>query len=119
MVLAYFVILNLGYFLTGLFAFRSLRRYVRRLQTLDIEDLLGSAGMPPITLIAPAFNEEPTCVEATRSLLTLRYGDFEVLFVNDGSTDGTMGRMIESFADRKSTRLNSSHYGLSRMPSSA
>ena len=105
MVLAYFVILNLGYFLTGLFAFRSLRRYVRRLQTLDIEDLLGSAGMPPITLIAPAFNEEPTCVEATRSLLTLRYGDFEVLFVNDGSTDGTMGRMIESFALEPTYRL--------------
>ena len=104
-VLAYFVILNIGYFLTGLFAFRSLRRYVRRLQTLDIEDLLGSAGMPPITLIAPAFNEEPTCVEATRSLLTLRYGDFEVLFVNDGSKDGTMLRMIEAFALEPTYRL--------------
>ena len=31
MVLVYFVVLSAGYFITGLFAFRSLRRYVRRL----------------------------------------------------------------------------------------
>ena len=104
-VLTYFVVLNIGYFITGLFAFRSLRRYVRRLRTLDIEDLLGSAGMPPITLVAPAFNEEPTCVESTRSLLTLKYGDFEILFVNDGSKDGTLARMIESFDLEPTFRL--------------
>ena len=104
-VLTYFVVLNIGYFITGLFAFRSLRRYVRRLRTLDIEDLLGSAGMPPITLVAPAFNEEPTCVESVRSLLTLKYGDFEILFVNDGSKDGTLARMIESFDLEPTFRL--------------
>jgi cellulose synthase/poly-beta-1,6-N-acetylglucosamine synthase-like glycosyltransferase len=103
--LTFFVVLNVGYFVTGLFAFSSLRRYVRRLRSLDIEDLLGSAGMPPITLIAPAHDEEPTCVDAVRSLLTLRYGDFEVLFVNDGSTDGTLGRMIEAFALEPTFRL--------------
>ena len=104
-VLTYFVVLNIGYFITGLFAFRSLRRYVRRLRTLDIEDLLGSAGMPPITLVAPAFNEEPTCVESTRSLLTLKYGDFEILFVNDGSKDGTLARMVDSFDLEPTFRL--------------
>jgi len=104
-VLTYFVVLNVGYFITGQFAFFSLRRYVRRLRSLDLEDLLGSQGMPPITLIAPAFNEEPTCVESTRSLLTLRYGDFEVLFVNDGSKDGTMARMIEAFELEPTFRL--------------
>ena len=37
-------------------------------------------------------------------------------------TLGPKGRNVvldKSFGDRKSTRLNSSHYGLSRMPSSA
>lgn len=104
-VLSYFVVLNIGYFLTGLFAFRSLRRYVRRLRTLDLEDLLGSAGMPPITLVAPAFNEEPTCVESVRSLLTLKYGDFEILFVNDGSKDQTLARMTEDFELEPTFRL--------------
>ncbi len=105
LVLSYFVVLNTGYFVTGIFAFSSLRRYVRRLRSLDIEDLLGSAGMPPITLIAPAYNEEPTCVEATRSLLALRYSDFEVLVVNDGSKDGTLARLIEAFQLEPAYRL--------------
>ena len=105
LVLVYFVVLNAGYFITGLFAFRSLRRYVRRLRSLDIEDLLGSTGMPPITLIAPAFNEETTCVEATRSLLTLRYGDMEVLVCNDGSKDQTLERLKEAFDLEEAFRL--------------
>lgn len=105
LVLSYFVVLNSGYVVTGLFAFSSLRRYVRRLRSLDIEDLLGSAGMPPITLIAPAYDEEPTCVEATRSLLTLRYSDFEVLVVNDGSKDQTLARLIEAFDLEPAYRL--------------
>ena len=104
-VLGYFFILNIGYFITGLFAFYSLRRYVSRLRSLDIEDLLGSAGMPPITLIAPAYNEEPTCVEATRSLLTLRYSDFEILVVNDGSKDQTLARLTEAFDLEPAYRL--------------
>lgn len=105
LVLVYFVVLNAGYFITGLFAFRSLRRYVRRLRSLDIEDLLGSTGMPPITLIAPAFNEEATCVEATRSLLTLRYGDMEILVCNDGSKDQTLERLKEAFDLEEAYRL--------------
>ncbi len=105
LVLGYFIVLNTGYFITGLFAFRSLRRYIRRLRSLDIEDLLGSTGMPPITLIAPAFNEEATCVEATRSLLTLRYGDMEVLVCNDGSKDATLERLREAFDLQPAYRL--------------
>ena len=105
LVLVYFVVLSAGYFITGLFAFRSLRRYVRRLRSLDMEDLLGSTGMPPITLIAPAFNEEATCVESTRSLLTLRYGDMEILVCNDGSKDQTLERLKEAFDLEESFRL--------------
>jgi cellulose synthase/poly-beta-1,6-N-acetylglucosamine synthase-like glycosyltransferase len=105
LVLVYFVVLNTGYVVTGLFAFSSLRRYVRRLRSLDLEDLLGSAGMPPITLIAPAYNEARTCVESTRSLLTLRYSDVEVLVVNDGSSDETLLRLQEAFALEPAYRL--------------
>ena len=97
-VVAYFVLLNLFYLLTSLAAFAALRRYARRLKVLDTEELIAGGGAPPITLIAPAFNEEATCVEATRALLTLRYPEYEILVVNDGSRDATLARLTEAFA---------------------
>ncbi len=97
LVLGYFVVLNGVYLVTSVFAFAALRRYARRLKTLDMDDLLASGAAPPITLIAPAYNEEATCVEATRSLLALHYPEFEILVVNDGSRDATLARMTEAF----------------------
>jgi len=95
--LTYFILLNLIYLLTSIVAFRSLRRYVKSLKALEIEDLLTSAGAPPITLIAPAYNEEATCVEATKSLSLLKYPQYEILVVNDGSSDQTLQRLIDAF----------------------
>ena len=53
---------------------------------------------PAIAVLAPAFNEELSIVESVRSLLALHYPTFEVIVINDGSTDRTLNRMIEEFA---------------------
>jgi cellulose synthase/poly-beta-1,6-N-acetylglucosamine synthase-like glycosyltransferase len=52
---------------------------------------------PPISLLVPAYNEEKSIVDSLRSLLTLNYPSFEVIAINDGSTDGTLQAMIEGF----------------------
>jgi cellulose synthase/poly-beta-1,6-N-acetylglucosamine synthase-like glycosyltransferase len=96
-VLLYFVLVNAFYLGTSLVAFRVLRRYAQRLKSLDVEELIATAGAPPITLVATAYNESATCVESVRSLLTLSYSDFEILVVNDGSTDDTVARLAAAF----------------------
>lgn len=96
-VLVYFIVLNGHYLLMGAAAFHILRGYLRRMSAVDFEDLLTEAGAPPITLIAPAYNEAATCVPATRALLNLIYPEYEVLVVNDGSTDETLERLTEAF----------------------
>jgi cellulose synthase/poly-beta-1,6-N-acetylglucosamine synthase-like glycosyltransferase len=58
----------------------------------------------PISLLAPAFNEEATIVESVRSLLALEYPQFEVLVVNDGSKDATLAVMIDAFELRPVAR---------------
>ncbi len=97
LVLAYFVLLSSVYLITSIFAFVALQRYARRLKSFDVNDLIGSSAALPITLIAPAYNEEATCIDATRSLLALHYPDFEILVVNDGSRDATLERLTEAF----------------------
>ena len=96
-VLGYFILLNGTYLVMTFLAFGALRRNALRMTAVDPNDLMSTAGMPPVTILAPAYNEEPTCVEATRSLLTLRYPSYDILLVNDGSSDGTLARMIKSF----------------------
>ena len=96
-VLVYFVLLNGTYLVTSIVAFFALRRHARRMRSIDIDDMLNAAGAPPITLIAPAYNEEAVCVEAVYSLLTLKYPDYEVVVVNDGSKDATLARLLDAF----------------------
>jgi cellulose synthase/poly-beta-1,6-N-acetylglucosamine synthase-like glycosyltransferase len=52
---------------------------------------------PPITIIAPAHNEEASIRIAVRNLLELDYPELEVIVVNDGSEDRTLDEMREEF----------------------
>jgi cellulose synthase/poly-beta-1,6-N-acetylglucosamine synthase-like glycosyltransferase len=59
--------------------------------------LLSGNYYRPLSIIVPAFNEESTIVTNVRALLTLKYPEYEVIVVNDGSTDNSLPRMIEKF----------------------
>ena len=50
-ILVYFALLNGTYLILSLTAFRSLRRYIDRLESLQIDDLLASSGGLPISLV--------------------------------------------------------------------
>ncbi len=48
--------------------------------------------MPPVSVIVPAFNEEDVIEQAIESLLELDYPQYEVIVIDDGSTDRTEER---------------------------
>lgn len=87
-------------FMYALLAFLSLRgiiRFQRKNSYVDYTKMLQSPLAPGISIIAPAFNEGVTIISNVRSLLTLNYPRFEVIIVNDGSTDDTLTKLINEF----------------------
>jgi cellulose synthase/poly-beta-1,6-N-acetylglucosamine synthase-like glycosyltransferase len=52
---------------------------------------------PGISLIAPAYKMDQVIVPSVISLLASDYDPLEVVIVDDGSTDGTLERMIVAF----------------------
>jgi cellulose synthase/poly-beta-1,6-N-acetylglucosamine synthase-like glycosyltransferase len=96
-VLAYFLVLNTIYVLFAIIAFIKLRAHRRRDSSGEFGALMRSEAMPGISIIAPAYNEEPTVVDSIRSLLQLNYPLFEVVLINDGSKDRTLENAVKAF----------------------
>lgn len=95
--MGYFLALNLAYATLIALSFRDI--FVQKLQMSRSVLLEASADRytPPISIIAPAYNEEATILVSVQALLSLNYPEFEVIVVNDDSKDKTLGLLIEHF----------------------
>ena len=56
--------------------------------------------MPQISIIITAYNAEKTIEKCLNSILDTKYNDYEIILVNDGSTDNTDG-IVQLFASDK------------------
>ena len=55
----------------------------------------------PISVLVPAYNEEAGILESIYSLLSLNYPQYEIIIINDGSTDATFDVVKEAFLFEK------------------
>ena len=103
-ILVFFFAINTYYLVLTIGGFWRTLRVAREVRRPDQRRLLRSPLTPPISVLAPAFNEEANVVENVRSLLMLDYPLFEVVLINDGSRDRTLGRLVDAFDLRRSAR---------------
>src|SRR4051812_6173653 len=59
----------------------------------------------PISVVMTAYNQERFVAEAIASVLAQTFADFELILVNDGSTDGTEA-IIQGFRDARLTCIS-------------
>ena len=71
----------------------------RRLEYLERQDLARADPWPSVSVIVAARNEQKNIGAALESLLQIDYDDYEILVVNDRSTDGTSD-ILADFAVR-------------------
>jgi cellulose synthase/poly-beta-1,6-N-acetylglucosamine synthase-like glycosyltransferase len=94
---AYFLAGNGTYTLLVLLSLVSVWLHQRRGVNEALHQLRESPVTPPVTIIMPAWNEEDIIIDAVRSALRTHYPGLQVCVVDDGSSDGTLERLITAF----------------------
>ncbi|MGB4572720.1 MAG: glycosyltransferase [Rectinemataceae bacterium] len=97
----YSILVNLVYIALLVLSWFKVRSLTKLWDLKTMSMLFKPRMLPSVSIIAPAYNEEKTIIESANSLLNLKYPDYELVIVNDGSRDGTLATLI-------------SHFGLSR-----
>lgn len=93
----YFVFINTAYIIMLLIAFKAIKKYSHHVQSLEMKNLFLSPFAKPVSLLVPAYNEQESIVESVKSILQLQYTTFEIILINDGSTDHTLEYLLKSF----------------------
>ncbi|UNK20327.1 glycosyltransferase family 2 protein [Paenibacillus sp. N3/727] len=91
------MIVNVLYFAILLFSFMNIGSIFRRASFSKYNTLSGSELVPSVSLLVPSYNEELTIIENVRCLMTLNYPTYEVIVINDGSSDETLDVLIKEY----------------------
>jgi cellulose synthase/poly-beta-1,6-N-acetylglucosamine synthase-like glycosyltransferase len=91
------MILFIMFIIMAYFSTKSSIHYRNKNSFTDVSKIMASPLAPTITIIAPAYNEGLNIVENIRSLLSLQYVNYDLMVVNDGSTDDTLHKLITAY----------------------
>jgi len=96
-VLFYFLAINSSYLAFVIISSFKVPGEYRRAPLRGYEESSTSPLWPGISLVVAAYNEEAGIVDSVRSMLELEYPTFEVVVVEDGSSDETFQRLQQEF----------------------
>ncbi|MGE5616516.1 MAG: glycosyltransferase family 2 protein [Bacillota bacterium] len=102
--LFFLCLLILRYLALIVFSFLEHMEYVLVTDPTFTQNYQRDDTLPLISLIVPAYNEGKVIQPALRNLLTLEYPDYEVIVVDDGSSDNTYE--LASAVARESMRVH-------------
>lgn len=95
--ISYFLFVNLiyiGLVWVSYFYIQSQKNYSH---VYKLTGLFRSELYKPVSILTPAYNEEANIISSVEALLQIKFPDFEVIVINDGSTDSTLEKLKEHF----------------------
>ncbi|MFI5492311.1 glycosyltransferase [Actinoplanes sp. NPDC051859] len=96
-IFVYFIALNSSYLVLIVLAGMEFGEHLRRLPFSGADDMFRSPLTLPVSVIVPAHNEGPGIVAAVQAMTALRYPRYEVVVVDDGSSDETFELLRKRF----------------------
>lgn len=100
-VVFYYGFINITYSVLLAVSLIVIFRHLRRLKYSSHKEYRVSPKTPPISVLIPVFNEESVIVDTIKSALRLEYPYYEIIIINDGSTDGTLQTLIDALELKK------------------
>lgn len=105
---------SLVYFIILAISSQSMLSQIKSTMYSRFRELSGSQFVPPVSVLVPSYNEELTIIDNIRSLMALEFPVYEVIVINDGSTDNTLQVLVDEFglvpgrrtADRRLLKSN-------------
>ena len=94
----YSIFYILVYIILAVSSFNEIKKYYINKYFLHKDVIIKSNNALGVSIIAPAFNEGLTIISNVKSLLSQEYPRFEVVIINDGSTDDTLEQLIQEFS---------------------
>lgn len=99
--LAYMFLYSLAFFITTVLSSFNLDDFTVRRDFISSSYLNNDSNFIPISILVPAYNEAITIIDSIESLLQLDYPLYEILVINDGSTDATLRTVIDYYDLKK------------------
>ena len=93
--LFFLVLLVLRYCMMLVYSFMEHLESVYKKEEPSIHQTRDDSSLPMISLVVPAYNEGLVIQAAIRSLLLLDYPNYEIIVIDDGSTDDTYEKALE------------------------
>jgi biofilm PGA synthesis N-glycosyltransferase PgaC len=83
-----------------MWVFTSAVYFIRRERTID-EEFYNLESYPTVSILVPAFNEQEHILHSVEGMLAIDYPDFEVLVIDDCSTDETVEKILPLVRQRR------------------
>lgn len=114
-IIAYMILVGLIYIVLFILSSPKIKREYGLHREEPIEELTESQDTYPVSVLVPAYNEEVGVVSTVRSLLALKYPQYEIIVINDGSKDATSERMIKQFQMKQVNTAVRRHFETAEM----
>lgn len=96
-ILVYGITLFATYLKFVILSYRHLRRNIFLNKLRRKEEMVNMPNIEGISILTSAYNESKSIIQHVQSSLNVQYSRYEIIIVNDGSTDDTLEKLINYF----------------------